>query len=1135
MKLKLTAPVLVAWLAASFAIPAMLRLKINDRWILTATLALIGIMVAAVLLWWENRKPTAPAKSPEAIDDKDELAQSLSEAKAKLLASAKRVHLNNLPVVFVLGPAGTAKTTTVIQASLEPELLAGQVYADDGVIPTRLVNLWFARQSLLVEPAAAVLGNEERWSSLIRRLEPGKLGAVFASVQPSRSAVVVVDCERLYSSGANSGLSTTARELQAQLSVVSRQFGIALPVYVLFTKADRIPFFQDYVATFDEAEAAQLLGASLPPRKDAATGSYEEAQTASINEAFDGLYHSLAEKRLVYLARETNGVRAASGYEFPRELRRLRPALTQFLVDLCRPSQLSVNPFLRGFYFVGVRPLIVREAVAQPQARVRQAPAPDVGATAIFRPGQFEAPQPLERQELISRRVPQWVFLRRFFSDVVLNDNAARRQSGASQKTASFRRLLLLAATLISAVILVGITVSFAHNRGLQAQVQTAAADVAAAPLETGGVPSVDSLHKLDHLRIALETISHYNRDGAPWSYRWGLYIGDSLLPRARRIYFARFRQLLFGDTQEHLTSGLKSLPLAPGPTDNYSDAYNALKSYLITTSHHEKSTATFLSPELMRYWRGNREIDADRLALARKQFDFYSRELRFENPYTSDNDGALIASARHYLGQFAGTERVYRNMLTEVGKTHPALHFTGSQGVVTDSYEIPGAFTRRAFTDTTDAIKHVNRYFAGEPWVLDTESLSIGNLAKLESDIQAHYTADYIGEWRKYLNAGQVNRYESIQDAARKLSINATPQSPLLGMLCLASENTDANPTVSKAFAPLHKVVPPACSSAYISGANADYMKNLGGLQVALEQIGTQKLDASDPLVTAAASTATQAKTSVIQLAQSLGIDSEGHTEAKIQALLEAPIKNTDALLKSLAPAAINGKGAGLCAEMRPVSLKFPFNLRATDEASLAEINAIFKPGDGSFWKFYEANLSKSLTRTGETIPGGGFAYSPRFLAFFRRAASFSNALYNDSPDPRLEFTLRSVPSTDIQSLRLNIDGTTADFAGASADAHKFFWPGSAHVVSLSGVSKSTGSFTRPYEGLWAVFRFFADANSAPANGVGVYEWDQKFGLAARTVQVVKLDLNMGATPPVFAKGYFSGLSCVAEVASSK
>ncbi len=694
---------------------------------------------------------------------------------------------------------------------------------------------------------------------------------------------------------------------------------------------------------------------------------------------------------------------------------------------------------------------------------------------------------------------------------------------------------MLSGAAILCGVLLTGTTVSFFKNRAMEQQVRAAAVAVDSSQQETESVPSVDSLRKLDRLRESLQTISDYNRSGAPLSYRWGLYVGNDLLPKARDVYFARFRQLLFGGIQDRLVASLKSLPPSPGSGSSYSITYNALKSYLITTSHHEKSTAAFLSPELDRYWQMDHKMDGERVSLARRQFDFYANELRFSNPYTAENDSALIDSTRRYLGQFAGTERVYRNMITEIDKNSPSLSFKGSRDVVTDPYAVPGAFTKIGFSEMAEAVKHAGKYFAGEPWVLENQSVSTGNLAKLETDIQSRYTADYIGEWRKYLNAGQVVPYGSIPDAARKLRVNSSPESPLLGMLCLASENTDADPAIAKAFAPLHKVIPPACSTSYISAPNAEYMKDLAGLQVSLEQIGTQKPDVADPMVAAAASTASQAKTSVIQLAQSLGIDPDAHIEAKIQQLLEAPIKYTDPLLKGLAPAAINGKGAGLCAEMHPLLMKFPFSAQASQEASLAEISAVFKPGDGSLWKFYDANLSKSLTRTGEPIPGGGFTYSARFLSFFRRAAAFSSAAYAAGPDPKLDFFLRAVPSEDIQSLHLNIDGITADFPSGSSDSHKFSWPGTSPIVSLSGVSKSTGSFTRPYEGLWAVFHFFADANRAPVAGVGVFEWDQKFGLTARTVQVVKLDLSMGSSPAVFQRGYFAGLSCVAEIASAR
>ena len=43
----------------------------------------------------------------------------------------------------------------------------------------------------------------------------------------------------------------------------------------------------------------------------------------------------------------------------------------QFLVDLARPSHLGTNPFLRGFYFTGVRPVVVDDVAAAPCSRWR--------------------------------------------------------------------------------------------------------------------------------------------------------------------------------------------------------------------------------------------------------------------------------------------------------------------------------------------------------------------------------------------------------------------------------------------------------------------------------------------------------------------------------------------------------------------------------------------------------------------------------------------------------------------------------------------------------------------------------------------------------------------------------------------
>jgi type VI secretion system protein ImpL len=45
----------------------------------------------------------------------------------------------------------------------------------------------------------------------------------------------------------------------------------------------------------------------------------------------------------------------------------------QFLVDLCQHSQLTLGPFLRGFYFTGVRPIVINEVAPVAAAPPSQA------------------------------------------------------------------------------------------------------------------------------------------------------------------------------------------------------------------------------------------------------------------------------------------------------------------------------------------------------------------------------------------------------------------------------------------------------------------------------------------------------------------------------------------------------------------------------------------------------------------------------------------------------------------------------------------------------------------------------------------------------------------------------------------
>jgi type VI protein secretion system component VasK len=76
--------------------------------------------------------------------------------------------------------------------------------------------------------------------------------------------------------------------------------------------------------------------------------------------------------------------------------------------------------------------------------------------------------------------------------------------------------------------------------------------------------------------------------------------------------------------------------------------------------------------------------------------------------------------------------------------------------------------------------------------------------------------------------------------------------------------------------------------------------------------------------------------------------------------------------------------------------------------------------------------------------------------------------------------------------------------------------------------------------EGLWAAFHLFQKANQSTATGAGqLLEWITSSGKVSEAIKLpsgkpltVRLDLDLGAAPPLFQRGYLSRMACVAEIA---
>ncbi|MBI4905255.1 MAG: hypothetical protein HY820_16590 [Acidobacteria bacterium] len=1064
----------------------------------------------------------------------------VKDAEARFTASSigQGAKLSSMPVVFVVGDRGSTKTHVLMHSGMEAELLAGQVYQQDNMIsPTRAANFWFARKAVFVEAGGPLWADGASWTRLLKKLAPTKLSSVFGKGKAApRAAMVCVDLERFLQPGASDSMATAARGIQARLQEFSEQFGISFPVYVLFTRSDRVPFFHDFVHNLSNEEATQVFGATLP-LKNTRVGIYAEDETRRLNEYFNELFYSLCDKRIEYLPREGDAEKLPGCYEFPREFRKLRATIVQFLVDVGRPSQLSTSAFLRGFYFSAVRPVIVNDIAPTPSFQQPQRPAFDAGgsATRMFSIGDFQQQQvPMAApQQTGGKKVPQWVFLSQLFNNVILEDKAALGASAASTKTSALQRILLGTVAFLALFWSIALTWSFFNNRALERHAIDATKAIKSVRQAPGTIPSIDDLRRLDSLRLQLEQLTKWKKDGAPYGYRWGLYVGNSLLPAVRKAYYDCFNQLLLSETQTRMVGFLRSRPSKAREEDDYNYAYETLRAHLVTTSEwkhimDDDAQPPRLSGVLVARWSEGRDstIGEERKALSNTQFQFYSGDLRNGNPFPPREDAEGADKSRIYLASFSGFERLYNSLLGRANSRFKPVNFNatypGSAAVVTNSKDVPGAFTKDGWAFMQGAFK--KKEFGGEEWVLlpNKYKAAASVPENLDDLLRARYRDDYIKQWREYFARTGVAGYRNPADAAAKLQHHSDGRAPILALMELGSYHTAVEPAgepyadaVRKAFQWPQIVAPPQKDfRTYILGNNRPYTEGLGGLQGIIET--ASRMTPPDAGTMAQVEMfKSQARSKKMAVEASPGTDSEGRLDQIVDRIMDAPIKGLDDIFS---PAnALNAEGAAFCAAFNALTNKFPFNPVADPEVTLDELNMLLRPGTGK------------LSQLAEKMKQPGVKLNPVFSTFFNNVKAMADAFYRAGNDPVLNYTVQFAEAANIIEKRnytngnISIDGKQAKLG---SPAVSYVWNGAPQVVTVSLDNDTKNSKKGP----WAIFRFFVDATLTPqgANYLLAYpliSGREKFG-------EWKFVVNLSGAPPVFDKRFFANLKCVPTVA---
>ena len=1123
---------MIAWFGALW-----LNLQGTNLWFVRLCIFLLLALVVLAIVWWlRNRQKSKPAGEASAHSEStpsagaaDDILLILREAENRVASSTqlpRGTRLSSLPVIFLLGDASAGKTCVAAQSGLDPELLSGLVYQEGNIAPTRLANLWFARKTVFVEMAGKTLGDASLWNRLLHRLAPGKLRSIFSGKPAAPRAVVVCyDTTKLAKAAGPEEITAQARTLRARLQQISQTLGISFPVYVFFTQADRLPYFDDFFRNLSDQETTQVLGGTLPPFPATATGVYAEQETKRLTATFNSIFYSLAECRPGLLYRERSAAKLSGIYEFPRELQKRIPLATQFLVDLCRPSHLRSGPFLRGFYFTGIRQVEAAASLGGTMLGSKTSLMPArsfaANATSIMRADDFTRTQSQGWQSATqaglaveSGKTMQWLFLSHIFSHVILQDHTALGASGASSRANVWKRVLLATAGGLAAIWFLGMIISFFGNRALEQDVRRAAEGISPIRSTASSMASLEDLQHLESARVQLQRLTQYRRYGAPLHLRWGLFSGDSLYEDVRPLYFDRFKKLLFGDVQGQMASFLRNRPTAPAnpSDDDYNAAYNTLKAYLMTTLRPDKSDTPFLSEFLLSQWSVKldpavtEQSEPKRLALA--QFAFYADELRLDNPLPSNDDPVAHEAAdqsRRYLLAFTGANFVYRAYIAKLRQTCPkceALDFSKkypeAEGVVRDPRIVGPAYTKDGWKAMQDLLAR-NDWKTDDEWVLG-EGAKAASHGVNSADVRNAYQSDYIREWREFVKSAGVAGLGGPTDASRKLNKLTGNRSPLFELLCEVSENTNGtSPEIATAFLPVSDVVKAPCYNLVAQSDSKGYVAALSDFKQCIDQYQEDPKSPATQREDSYRSCRTKqwppVQTQVRVLVKS--IDHDAHLDECVVTLLQlgacsVPIQK---VLRD-----------DFCLAVNRLSSKYPFNPNSTDEATLLEFEAFFRPG---------GILSQEL------VKGGASGSRGRLLSF---AQAVQRSLYpNGSPVAQYHFLVTATVPQGMKTLQLNLDlGLLNASEGAPPTAKSFVWPGTSHVAELRVGDSKNLSFGGP----WAVFHLFEDYSWSPAKGGGFHLVSKPLNGPQGVAFKDTLDLRVEGVP-LFRRGYLSQLRC--------
>ena len=651
-----------------------------------------------------ERSAASDARGAELDRLRSEFERAVKALKSSKLAHGSRrasEALYRLPWYAIIGPPASGKTTVLRNSGLKFPYLPGTGDRLKGIGGTRNCDWWLTNHAILLDTAGRWSIEEserDEWLAFLDLLKKHRgerpLNGIIAAIS------IAGDDATSISGAAEDDLKDIALRMRERLDEITGRLGVALPVYLLFTKCDLIHGFVESFGNLSGERRKQIWGFTAPVLQGARRdpGNYFAQQ-------FDLLREELEQRSVVRMAEEVDPGRIPLIYEFPAQLGALKEKLTFFVDELFDSSAYRETPLLRGAYFTsGTQEGSPADLLFE-----------DMADALNLRPQLYESREEEKKS----------YFLHDMLMRVVFEDRALATTSAVELTRQHWKRRLSTGGLFASALVGTALC-SDACQHNLHAIQHTQGALAASEKaLEQGEGQALGATRPQPIAELgALEQDIPRHALGARGLLDLGLYEGERVSPPLQRYYQNALTQTvvrpLLAQNHATLLARTRELQVSAGARRSRSvdeeprnELRDALSLHLLLTGPREQCTPRprarkeVILEHLLALWDRSEPDEASAASERRQLLERYLELTDTTGAAVSvERDERAVSEARRALGEDDRVERLLARVIARYEATPQTLAtLTGPSSAITARASVGGAFNLEAWAQLSRGI----------------------------------------------------------------------------------------------------------------------------------------------------------------------------------------------------------------------------------------------------------------------------------------------------------------------------------------------------------------------------------------------------------------------------------------------